>query len=245
MAVDQAAVELGRRDVRDHRARSRDLLAAGEADTGRLPVAYQHALDVAAGLAGAAVILDQPHECVHKPSAAPARDRHPALLHSDPDHLGHEARGRRVGPEAGVEHPRRKQAVRPLGGEGLGEPVAAGDEHVAGELDRALPPEPPQALQPEAEPVPRPQLRAEHAEGEVGGREERLDARRATPRPARRRSPRSSAAGRPPRRPGRAWLSGSRCSGTRAPERASSSPSSAWAAPPTQSGCQALKTSCR
>ena len=65
VAVDQAAVELGRRDVGDHRARSRDLLAAGEADTGRLPIAYQHALDVAAGLAGAAVILDQPHECIH------------------------------------------------------------------------------------------------------------------------------------------------------------------------------------
>ena len=175
MALDQAAVELGRRDVGDHRARSRDLLAAGEADTGRLPVAYQHALDVAAGLAGAAVVLDQPHECIDEPSAAPARDRHPAFLNGDPDHLSHEARGSRVRPEPGVEHPRREQAACAFGDERLGQPVTAGDEHVARELDRPLPPEPPQALHPEAETVPRPQLGSEHAEGEVRRREERLD----------------------------------------------------------------------
>ena len=103
------AVELGRRDVRDHRARGRDLLAAGEPHAGRLAVADEHALDVAPGLAGAAVILDQPHERIDEPRAAAARDRHAALLHRDRDHLGHEARRRRVGPEAGVQHPRREQ----------------------------------------------------------------------------------------------------------------------------------------
>ena len=115
------------------------------------------------------MILDQPHERIDEPSAAAARDRHAALLHRDPDHLGHEARGRRVGPEAGVQHPRREQAVRPLGGEGLGQPVAAGDEHVAGEpRPRPAARAAAGAFSPRPEPVPRPQLGAEHAEGEVG-----------------------------------------------------------------------------
>src|SRR6185312_8461910 len=62
VAADQPAVELRRRDVGDHRALRADLLAVGGAHAGRLAVAEEHSLDVAAGLARAAVVLDQAHE---------------------------------------------------------------------------------------------------------------------------------------------------------------------------------------
>ena len=87
----------------------------------RTPVAapslHEDRVDLGVRPAGAAVVLDQPHERVGEPGAAALRHRHPALLDRDRDHLGHEAGGGGVGPEAGVEHPGREQAVRALGGE--------------------------------------------------------------------------------------------------------------------------------
>ena len=154
---------------------ARDLLAVGEAHALAPARRARAPLDVAAGLAGAAVILDQAHERLHEPRAAAARNRHPALLHRDADHLGHEPRGGRVGAEAGVQHPGREQSVRAIRGEGVGQPVATRGQHVAGELDRASAAEPPVGLRREPEPVARPELRAEHAEREVGVRQERLD----------------------------------------------------------------------
>ena len=217
-AVEQPSVQLRRRHVRDHRARRADLLAAGEPHACRAALAHEHALDVAPGLAGAAVILDQPHERVHEPRAAAARDRHAALLDREADHLRHEPGGGRVGPEPGVQHPRREQPVRPLGRERLGQPVAAGGEHVAGELDRPRRPSlrwartasrRPSADQSSVPSTPN----ARSAFGRTTPR------RPATPGPAPRRWPRSSGAGSRPRRPGRASPSGARCSGTRARAR--------------------------
>ena len=130
-------------------------------------------------------------------------------------------------------------------GERLREPVAARGEDVADELDRAAATEPPVRAQRRAAcpRATRARCRARRRRGRRSAGTTRP--RRATPRPARRRSPRSSGAGTWPRPRASASPSGGRCSGTRARAAPSSSASSACAAPPTQSGCQALKTSCR
>src|SRR3954453_10977993 len=101
VAVDEPAVELRRRHVRDHGPRRSDLLAVGGAHAHRLPVADDHPLDVAAGFARAPAVLDRAHEPPVEPRPATAWNRHPALLHRDTDHLGHEPEARVVGPEAG------------------------------------------------------------------------------------------------------------------------------------------------
>ncbi len=105
---------------------------------------------------------DDPGERLDQRDAAAARDRHPPELDRDADHLRHEPRRRRVGPEPGVQHPRREQPPRPLVVERLRSPVAARrSSDVPGELDKAAPAEP--AQRPRAEPraVARPQLGAE------------------------------------------------------------------------------------
>ena len=98
--AEQAAVELRRRDVRDHGARRADRLAVGGADADGGAVAHDDRLDLGARPARAAVVLDQPHERVGEARAAAARDRHAALLDGDRDHLRHEPGRRRVRAEA-------------------------------------------------------------------------------------------------------------------------------------------------
>ena len=167
MPFEQRAVELRRRHVADHRAPRADRRADR-----RSHAAARHALDVHAGLARAALRADERDQRIGELRAAAARNRHAALLHRDGDHLRHVAGRRRVRAEARVQHPRRQQAVRPLGRERLLEPVARRDEQPARELDRAAPAEPAVRLQPERSAVPRPELRAEDPEREVGVREE-------------------------------------------------------------------------
>ena len=121
------------------------------------------------------MVLDQAHERLDEPRATPARDRHASFLDGKADDLGHEARAGRIGPEARVQHPGRQHAVRALRGEGRPQPVAARCEHGAGELDQATGAEPPKGSVGELQPVPRPQLRPEHAEGQVSVGPERLD----------------------------------------------------------------------
>ena len=65
-----------------------------------------------------------------------------------------------------------EQAVHALRPERPLEPVAAGEEEVAGERGEPVTPDPPQRLEAEREPCASPQLGAEHAEREVGVREE-------------------------------------------------------------------------
>ncbi len=166
-AAEQAAVELRRRGVAHDRLARGDRLTAREPDAAR-----EDALDVGAGLAGAALLADVRDERVGELRTAADRDRHPALLHRDGDHLRHVARGGRVGPEPGVQHPGREHAVRPLRGERLLQPVARRDEQLPGELPRAVATEPPHRLPAERGAVTRPEVGAEHAEGEVGVREE-------------------------------------------------------------------------
>ena len=86
------------------------------------------------------IVVSNPlDERVRELASASARDGHTALLHRDGDHLGHEAGRSGIGPEPGVEHPRREQAVRVLGRERLLEPVATRLQEVAGERGEALP----------------------------------------------------------------------------------------------------------
>ncbi len=173
--VEQPLVQLRRRHVGDHRSLGRDDLAAGEPDADRAARAHEHALDVLPGLADTVAVADQAHERLREHRAATARHRHPALLHSHCDHLRHEAGGRRVGAEAGVQHPRREQPVRPLRRERLLEPVAARLEQLAGEDGEAPPSEPPERLRRKPEPGRRPELRAEDAERKVRVRQEALE----------------------------------------------------------------------
>ena len=103
------------------------------------------------GLAGAAVILDQPDERVDEARAAAARNRHAAGLDRERDHPGHEPGRGRVRPEAGVEHPRREQPVRALGAEGRRQPVAAALHELAAELRQTAASESPVGLDAEAQ----------------------------------------------------------------------------------------------
>ena len=70
---EQPLVELRRRHVREHRAIGEDRLPVGELDPDGLPALHEHALDVAAGLAHAALIADQAHERVDEARTAAAR----------------------------------------------------------------------------------------------------------------------------------------------------------------------------
>ena len=158
-----------------------DRLAVGEPHADGAARADEHALDVAVGLADSAVVANQLHERLGELRAAAARNRHPALLHRDRDHLRHEAGRRLIRPETGVQHPRRQHAVRTLRRERRLEPVAARLQHFAREGDGARAAEPPHGLRPEREPRRRPQLGAEDAEGEIGVGEEALE----HPRPLR------------------------------------------------------------
>ncbi len=86
---EQPLVQLRRRDVCDDGALGGDALAAGETHADSAPTANEHALDVLARLAHAAVIADQPHERVGKFRSAAARNREPV-----PARLQHFARER-------------------------------------------------------------------------------------------------------------------------------------------------------
>ena len=152
--VEQPLVELRGRHIRKHGALRRHDVSSGEPDADGAPAPDEHLLDVAARLADAAAVTDQLHERLHESRPAAPGDRHPALLDGDADHLRHEAGARRVRPEARVQHPRREQPVDPLRLEGLPQPVAARDEHVAQELERAVAAEAPQPLSGEQRAVP-------------------------------------------------------------------------------------------
>ena len=80
---EQTPVQLRRRDVADHGAAGTDHLTAGRADAGGPPTCGEDALDIRFAAAGAAVVLDQPHERVDEPRAAAARDRHAPGLDRD------------------------------------------------------------------------------------------------------------------------------------------------------------------
>src|SRR6185437_16555458 len=58
LAFEQPSVELRRRHVGDHGFSGGHGLAVDKPDTGRFAASYENALNIAAGLAGAAVIAD-------------------------------------------------------------------------------------------------------------------------------------------------------------------------------------------
>ncbi len=173
-AAEQTAVELRRRDVADDDRRT-EHVAARELYSGSAPVARDHVRHVGSGLACAALLADQRDQSVGEARAAAAWHRHPALLHGDGDHRGHVARRRRVRAEPGVQDPRCEQPVRSPGGKGLRQPVAGRDQKPCSELGRAAPAQPPVGAQGKRRAVPRPELRAEHPEGEVGVGEEPVE----------------------------------------------------------------------
>ena len=171
----ERSVELRRRHVGDHGARRAYLFAARRANARRGAVGGENALHLGVRPALAPLVHDQADERLRQLRAAASGDRHSSFLHGDGDHLRHEPGRRRVGAEAGVEHPRRERPVRTLGGERVGEPVPARDEEVRDELRRPAAPEPAECLQRERGARPRPELGAEQAEGEVGVREEAFE----------------------------------------------------------------------
>jgi hypothetical protein len=175
VAGEQVAVQLLRGDVGEDGPRRLDRLAVGDPHGSRPPTRDDDSIDPAFLLAGSAGVADDADERIDEPDPSPARDGHSPDLDRDSDHLGHEARGRIVGPEPGVEHPRREQSVRSFVLERLRRPVAAARQDVSGELDQAAAAQPAQRLRAEPYPGARPQLGREHTEGEVGVRHEPLD----------------------------------------------------------------------
>ena len=189
-------------------------------------------LDVLPRLADAAPVANQLHQRVRELRAPAARDRHAAFLHRHRDHLRHEPRRRRIRPEPRVQDPRRQDGVRALRRERRFEPVAARLQKLRRERGETNAAEPAERLRAEREARPRPELGAEHAEGEVGVREEPLE----HPGPLRLSSRgvsasrrRNDARCRSPVPVGRSALR------YRSPRAASPSPRSACAAPLTQS----------
>ena len=116
----------GRRDAGDDRAVRRHHVAVAEprrpsrGPTRRvIRCAWRARAQLASGVA------DDPRQGVDERDAPADGHGHPAELHRAGDHLRHEARDRVVRPEPRVQHPRREQAVRLLGAERRGRPVAA------------------------------------------------------------------------------------------------------------------------
>ena len=135
-AVQQLEIQGLRGHVRKHGALRLHDRSVGRPHAGRAPAGNHDPLHRPAGLAHASGVADDRCQRLDQPNAASARHRHPAELDRDRDHLRHEARRRRVGPEAGVQHPGREQTVDALRLEGFGQPVARGRENVAGERDQ-------------------------------------------------------------------------------------------------------------
>ena len=148
---EQLPVELRRRHSRDDRPLCADRLAAGQPDSGGTSTRDEHALDLDAAADLAARVAHDPGQAVDENAAAALRDGHPAELQRAGDHLGHEARGRLIRPEPRVEHPRREQAVRCVGLEGVAEPVAAACENAADVLEQPATTEATKRLSAEAE----------------------------------------------------------------------------------------------
>ncbi len=152
-----------------------------------------------------------------------------------------------------MEHPGREQAAHRLRLEARAEPVAARDEQRASVLVQAAPAEPAQRPREQRGAGRRPELGAEQPEGEVGvggeGVDERQPGRPVSRPPWRSNSSRvgsGASRSRNAASPSSETLAvGSSVFRYSSPRAASSSPSSACAAPPTQSGCQAEKTSWR
>ena len=122
--AEQPAVELRRRDAGKDGAARGDRFAVGQAHACRLALRHDDPLDLGLGAQLAARVAHDRRERVDEARAAALRHRHPAELERAGDHLRHEAGHGLVGAEAGVQHPRREQAVRTLVREGLVEPVA-------------------------------------------------------------------------------------------------------------------------
>src|SRR5439155_16322443 len=130
---------------------------------------------VGAGLAHPAAVSDQLDERVRELLTPAARDRHPALLNCHRDHLGHEPGRGSIRPEPGMQHPWCKQPVRMLELERLLKPVTARLQKITCEGCEALPAEAAHGFRAQRKTRRRPELGAEHAEGEVGVREEALE----------------------------------------------------------------------
>ncbi len=138
---EQRPVELGRRHAGEDGPLRADRLAAGESDPGGAPVRDEDALDGSVGPELAARLADDRRQPLDQRHTTALRHGHPAELQGTGDHLCHEARHRLIGPETGVQHPRREQAVGALVVERLGQPVARGRERAPAELDEAAPAE--------------------------------------------------------------------------------------------------------
>ena len=165
-SLQQASVELRGENVAEHDRRAH-LVAVDGSHAVCAAVLDENALDVAIRLEHAAVVANQLRERIHETRATAARHRHPTELDRGRDHLRHEARGRSVRPEAGVQHPGSEQTVCALGAERLRQPVAGRLKELACEGSRAAPPEPPVRLQREPSAGARPQLRTEDPERQI------------------------------------------------------------------------------
>ena len=173
--AEELAVELRRRDARDHGPLGTHALAVGQADGSRPPTGDEDPLDAGAGSHLATRVAHDPGERVDEDDSAPLRNRHPPELERAGDDLGHEPRRRLIRPEPRVEHPGREEAVGGVRLERLVEPVAAADERAAEEGEETAAAEPAERLATEAEARGGPELAAEDAERQVGVRHELVE----------------------------------------------------------------------
>ncbi len=149
--AEELAIELRRRDAGDDGAIRANRLAARQANGRGPPIGDEHPLDLRAGAYFAAAVADDGGESVDERDTSSLRHRHPSELERAGDDLGHEAGGRLVGAEAGVEHPRCEKAVCCLGLERVAEPIAATRENAADVLEETATAEAPERLAPEPE----------------------------------------------------------------------------------------------
>ena len=157
---EQAAVELGRGDARDDRAGRRHDLAAGKSDPGR-PAVETRMRSTSAPGAPRRLRRGRSRRVLRRAARRRPSARACRRAGARCDHLGHEPGCRLVGAEARVETHGASRPWARLRLERVRQPVAAGDERPACELEQSSPAEAPERLAAEVESGARPELGAE------------------------------------------------------------------------------------
>src|SRR5439155_9905860 len=103
-------------------------------DSGRTIALDENSLDVLAGLANAAVILDQANQRIDESRTAAAWNRHAAAFDREGDHACHESRRGGIRAESRVQNPRRQEPMRAFRAECRRQPVPAALDDLGAEL---------------------------------------------------------------------------------------------------------------
>lgn len=124
---------------------------------------------------GSARVADKFDEGISKARSTAFGNGHAPELQSNRDKFVHEARGDRVGAEAGVQNPGREESVNVWGLKRLRKPVAAGAEQFCSEFERTAHAHPPQPLRGELRAIPGPKLGTEQTKCKFGFAEKGFD----------------------------------------------------------------------